>query len=138
MVEDYESIIKKNVSQVVTILADKLVVGARWIFKEKKATNGLIVQYKAKFVAKGYSQVEGIDYEEKFSPVARYSSIISIISMATYMGWQTHQMDIKIAFLNGVIEEEVYIKQLEGFDTFERESQAGIVWSQTSTLCLVH
>ena len=70
-------------------------------------------------MAKGYSQVEGIDYEETFSPVASYSSIRSIFTTATQMGWKIHQMDVKTTFLNGFIEEEVYIEQLEGFETFD-------------------
>jgi hypothetical protein len=77
-------------------------------------------KYKARFMAKGYAQKEGIDYEETFAPVARYTSIRSVISLATQMGWQIHQMDVKTTFLNGVIEEEVYIEQPEGFETHER------------------
>jgi hypothetical protein len=70
----------------------------------------------------GFSQVEGIDYEETFAPVARYSSIRSILALSVQMGWKIHQMDVKTTFLNGVIEEEVYIEQPEGFETFNRES----------------
>ena len=61
-------------------------------------------KYKARFVAQGFSQVEGIDYEENFVPVARYSLIRSILAVSGQMGWQIHQMDVKIVFLNGVIE----------------------------------
>ena len=66
-------------------------------------------KYKACFVAKEFSQKEGIDYEENFTPITRYSSIQTIISLAAKMGWRVHQMDVKTAFLKGVIEEEVYI-----------------------------
>ena len=76
----------------------------------KYAVDDSVEKYKARFVAKGYAQKEGIDYEETFAPVARYTSIRSIISLAMYMGWDIHQMDVKTAFLNGVIEEEVYIE----------------------------
>jgi len=65
-------------------------MGSRWIFKVKHAENGRIKKYKVTFVARGYSQVEGIDYEETFSPVVRYSSIISILALATKMGWKIH------------------------------------------------
>ena len=61
---------------------------------------------------------EGIDYEETFAPVARYSSIQKILALSAQMGWHIHQMDVKTVFLNGVIEEEVYIEQLEGFEIF--------------------
>ncbi len=65
-------------------------MGLRWIFKVKHATDEILKKYKAKFVAKGYSQVEGIDYEETFSLVARYSSIRSILGLSTQMGWNIH------------------------------------------------
>ena len=73
-------------------------------------------------MAKGYAQKEGINYEETFAPVARYTSIRSIISLATQMGWKIHQIDVKTTFLNGVIEEEVYIEQPEGFETHEQKT----------------
>ena len=80
-----------------------------------------------RFVEKGFSQKEGIDYEETFAPVARYSSIQTIISLAAEIGWRVHQMDVKTAFLNGVIEEEVYIEQLKGFDVENKESHVCIL-----------
>jgi hypothetical protein len=70
-------------------------------------------------VAKGYPQREGIEYEETFAPAAIYTSIRFVISLVAQMGWEIHQMDIKKTFLNGVIEEEVYIGHPEGFGTCE-------------------
>ena len=99
----------------------KKVVGSRWIYKVKHAADESLEKYKAHFMAKGFSQKEGIDYEKTFTPVARYSSIRTIISLAAKMGWCVHQMDVKTSFLNGVIEEEVYIEQPEGFDVESRE-----------------
>jgi hypothetical protein len=61
-------------------------------------------------VARGFSQIEGIDYDETFAPVIRYSSIRSILALSAQMGWRIHQMDVKTVFLNGIIEEEVYIE----------------------------
>jgi hypothetical protein len=98
------------------------VVTTKWIYKIKHAADGSIEKYKARFVARGFSQVEGIDYEEKFDPVARYTSICTIIALAASMGWRLHQMDVKTAFLNGEIEEEVYIEQLDGFVIHEQKS----------------
>jgi len=95
-------------------------VGSRWIYKVKYAADDSAKKYKAKFVAKGYAQKEGIDYEETFTPLARYTSIRIVISLAAQMGWEIHQMDVKITFLNEVIEEEVYIEQLEGFEAHEK------------------
>ena len=86
-------------------------MGSRWIYKVKHVADGSVEKYKECFVEKWFSQKEGIDYEETFAPVARYSSIHTIISLVAEMGWHVHQMDIKTAFLNGVIEEEVYIEE---------------------------
>ena len=67
-------------------------------------------KYKSRFVFCGFSQKEGIDYEETFGLMARYTTIISIISLAAVLGWKLHQMDVKTSFLNGEVEEEVYIE----------------------------
>ena len=97
-------------------------VGSRWIYKVKHAADESVEKYKACFMAKGFSQKEGIDYEETFAHAAKYSSIRTIISLAAKMGWRVHRMDVKTAFLNGVIEEEVYIEQPEGFDVENKET----------------
>ena len=78
----------------------KSVVSSKWICKIKHATHGS----KERFVARGFSQKEGIDYGEKFSPGARYTSIRTIMALASMMKWDLHQMDIKTTFLNGMIE----------------------------------
>ena len=88
----------------------------------KHVADGSIEKYKARFVAKGFSQVEVVDYEETFAPIARYSSIRSILALVAQMGWKIHQMDVNIIFLNGVVEEEIYIKQPKGFETHDHES----------------
>ena len=103
-------------------LVDKSVVGSRWNYKVKQAANGSVEKYKARFFALGLSQIEGIDYEENFAPVAQYSSIRTILALSTQMGWHIHQMDVKTVFLNGIIEEEVYIEQPQGFEIFSSES----------------
>lgn len=82
----------------------------RWIYKVKHAIDESIEKNKVEFMAKGFTQVEGINYEDTFSPVARYSSIRSIIALSMQMGWNIHQMDVKTTFLNGVIEEGMYIE----------------------------
>jgi hypothetical protein len=110
MVEEYDSIVKNSVWDIVPRPIDKSVVGSRWIYKVKKDVDGSVEKYKARVVARGFSQIEGIDYGETFAPVARYSSIRSILALSAQMGWRIHQMDVKTTFLNGIIEEEVYIK----------------------------
>ena len=88
----------------------KSIATSKWIYKTKHAADGSIEKYKARFVAHGFSQKEGIDYEETFAPVARYTSIILVLALAAVMKWKIHQMDVKTAFLNGVVEEEVYVE----------------------------
>eukprot|EP00253_Pinus_taeda_P035851 PITA_35851 len=122
MVEEYISIIRNNVWEVVPRPAGKSVVSSRWLYKVKKAADRSVDKHKAKFVARGFSQVGGIDYDETFALVPRYSSMISILSLSVQMGCKIHHMDMKTTFLNSMIEEEVYIEKPEGFETFNRES----------------
>ena len=110
MVEEYDLIMKNHVWEVVPRPESKKVVGSRSIYKVKHAADGSVEKYKVRFVEKGFSQKEGIDYGETFSPISIYSSIWTIISLATEMGWCVHQMGVKTSFLNEVIEEEVFIE----------------------------
>jgi hypothetical protein len=96
-------------------------VTSKWLYKIKYVVNGSIEKFKARFVARGFSQIEGVDYDENFAPVAKYISIRAVISNAAEMGWKIHQMDVKTTFLNGLIE-EVYIEQLQGFKVHGRDS----------------
>jgi hypothetical protein len=103
-----------DVWEVVLRPEGKLVVTSRWLYNTKYVADGSIEKYKAWFVVRGFSQIEVVDYDEMFAPVARYTSIWSIIAIATKMRWWIHQMDVKIAFLNGFIK-EVYMEQTQGF-----------------------
>ena len=85
-------------------------VSSRWLYKVRQAIDGSVEKHKARFVAWGFSQVEGINYDETPAPIARYSSIRSILALLAQMGWKIRQMDVKTTFLNGNIEEEVYIE----------------------------
>ena len=114
---------KNDVWDVVPRPERKSVVTSKWIYKIKHAADGSIEKYKARFVARGFSQKEGIDYEETFAPVARYTSIRAIMALAAKLGWKLHQMDVKTTFLNGVVEEEVYVEQPLGFETHDRETR---------------
>ena len=71
---------------------------------------------------RGFSQIEGVDYDETFEPIPRYISIKSLISIDAEMGWKIHQMDVKTTFLNGIVHEEVYVEQPQGFEIHGRES----------------
>jgi hypothetical protein len=103
------------------------VVGSIWIYKVKQATDGSVEKYKSSFVAQHFSQIKGIDYDETFAPITSYSSIRSTLALLAQKVWDIHQMDVKTVFLNGIIEEKVYIENLEGFETFDRESHVCIL-----------
>ena len=90
-------------------------VGCKWVFKKKMRPDGTVEKYKARLVAKGYTQNEGEDYFDTYSPVARLTTIRVLISLAASHGLLIHQMDVKTAFLNGELEEEIYMDQFDGF-----------------------
>lgn len=92
------------------------IIGTKWVFRNKLNEQGEVVRNKARLVAQGYSQQEGIDYNETFAPVARLESICLLISFAAHFNITLYQMDVKSAFLNGLIKEEVYVKQPPGFE----------------------
>jgi hypothetical protein len=91
------------------------VVSSKWIYKIKHAVDGSVEKFKARFLARGFTHKEGIDYDETFSHVAMYTSIRVIIALASILGWKLHQMDVKTTFLNGKIEQDVFVEQPDGF-----------------------
>jgi hypothetical protein len=95
------------------------VVGTKWVFRNKQDEHGMVIRNKARLVAKGYSQVEDLDFDETYAPVARLESIRILLAYATYHGFKLYQMDVKSAFLNGPIKEEVYVEQPPGFEDSE-------------------
>lgn len=90
-------------------------VGSRWVYAIKRNETGAIVKYKARLVAQGFTQKEGIDYIETFSPTVKFSSIRGLIALATHGDFEIHQMDVSTAYLNGPLTEDIYMKQPEGF-----------------------
>jgi hypothetical protein len=95
------------------------VVGTKWEFRNKQDEHGVVTRNKARLVAMGYSQVEGLDFDETYAPVARLESIHILLAYATYQGFKLYQMDVKSAFLNGPIKEEVYVEQPPSFEDSE-------------------
>ena len=85
-------------------------IGTKWVFRNKLDKNDEVTRIKARLVCKGYAQEEGIDYGETFAPIARMEGVRILLSYATYKGLKAYQMDFKSAFLNGILEEEVYIE----------------------------
>ena len=90
-------------------------IGLKWVFKVKRDELGNIIRHKARLVAKGYVQRAGVDFDEVFAPVARMESIRTLLALAAHEGWKVHHMDVKSAFLNGDLREEVYVSHPPGF-----------------------
>ena len=111
MMEEYHSIVKNDAWEIVLRLEGKPVVTSWWLYKIKHAANGSMEKCKPRFVVQGFSLVEGVDYEETFASVSHYSLIGAVISIAAELGWKIHQMDVKTTFLNGIIQEEIYVEQ---------------------------
>eukprot|EP00253_Pinus_taeda_P025526 PITA_25526 len=115
MVDEMASLHKNKAWDLVELQAGRKPIGSKWVFKKKTNAEGKVEKYKAQLVAKGYSQVPGIDFGDIFSPVARVTSIRLLLSVAVVFYFEVEQMDVKTAFLHGDLEEEIYMKQPEGF-----------------------
>jgi hypothetical protein len=90
-------------------------ISCKWVFKIKHGVHGEVKRYKARLVARGFTQTFGVDYNETFAPVAKFVSIRYILTLAAIEDMQIYQMDVKIIFLNGDLEEKIYMEQLQGF-----------------------
>ena len=111
MKSEIDSMYTNKVWTLVDIPEDRKAVENKWIFKKKTDADGNVSVYKARLVAKGFRQVQGVDYDETFSPVAMIKSIRILLAIAAYHDYEICQMDVKTAFLNGNIEEELYMMQ---------------------------
>ncbi|GJW09758.1 putative ribonuclease H-like domain-containing protein [Tanacetum coccineum] len=116
MQEEMQQFINQQVWKLVPLPDGKHAIGTKWILKNKRDARGIVVRNKARLVAQGHRQEEGIDYDEVFAPVARIEAIRLFLAFASYMGFLVYQMDVKSAFLYGEIEEEVYVTQPKGFE----------------------
>ncbi|CAL5340443.1 unnamed protein product [Camellia sinensis] len=115
MVEELAAIEKNRTWEMMDLPEGKNAIGLKWVFKTKFGADGSIQKHKARLVAKGYAQQHGIDFEETFSPVARFETVRIIFALAAQLQWPVYQLDVKSAFLNGDLQEEVYVTQPEGF-----------------------
>ncbi|GJU03455.1 putative ribonuclease H-like domain-containing protein [Tanacetum coccineum] len=113
-----EELLQFKIQKVWTLVdlpSGKKAIGTKWVYRNKKDERGIVVRNKARLVAQGYKQEEGIDYDEVFAPVARVEAIRLFLAFASFMNFLVYQMDVKSAFLYGTIEEEVYVCQPPGF-----------------------
>ncbi|KAI5349042.1 hypothetical protein L3X38_001929 [Prunus dulcis] len=123
MEAEMDMIEKNETWKLVDRPSDKPVIGVKWVYKTKLNLDGSIQKHKARLVVKGYAQKPGIDFNETFAPVARVDTIRTLIALAAQKGWKLYQLDVKSAFLNGVLKEEVYVDQSDGFVTTNYEDK---------------
>ena len=121
MKDKMKSIASNGVWDLVKLPNGAKTIGCKWVYKIKKDSLGNIERYKARLVAKGFTQNEGIDYKETFSPVSKKDSLHIILALVAHFDFELQQMNVKTAFLNGKLEEEVYMKQHKGFSSSQGE-----------------
>ena len=108
--EERKSFEAMEVFKVVPRLDNKKVVGSKWVYHEKQGPDGKIQKYKACIVMQGFTQVKGIDFNKTFAPIAKLLSLCTILALAAKFNLKVHQMDIKSAYLNRELEEEIYME----------------------------
>ena len=119
--DELKSIQDNNTWELVDLPHGRKPIGSKWVFKVKYHADGSIERYKARLVAQGFSQTEGLDYRETFAPVIRFSTIRLLLALAAHYDWEIEQMDVKTAFLYGDLDVEIYMKQPEGYTVTGQE-----------------
>ncbi|GJY14436.1 retrovirus-related pol polyprotein from transposon TNT 1-94 [Tanacetum coccineum] len=120
MQEELNQFVSNDVWELVLSPMSQSVIGTKWVFRNKLDENGIVSRNKARLVAQGYNQQEGIDYDETYAPVARLELIRILLAIACANNFKLYQMDVKSAFLNDFINEEVYVAQTPGFIDFQK------------------
>eukprot|EP00253_Pinus_taeda_P027235 PITA_27235 len=120
---EFQSLQKNHTWTLSDLPEGKKPISCKWVYKVKYKANGTLDKYKARLVARGFSQKEGIDYEETFAPTTKMSTIRLVLALAAQFKWKVHQMDVKSAFLNGDLQEEVYMTQPPGFKIAGQEQK---------------
>lgn len=121
MEREMESIQENETWELTKLPPGQKVIGLKWVYKLKKDANGRVVKHKARLVAKGYSQEQGIDYDEVYAPVTRLETVRLLLALSAKNNWEVHHLDVKTAFLNGDLKEEVFVTQPEGFEKAGKE-----------------
>ena len=115
MQEEIDSIHSNNTWTLVDLPPNKKAISSRWVYKVKTSRNGSLPRYKARLVARGFEQKDGIDFLDTFAPLVRWETIRILVAIAIHLNWPIHQLDVLIAFLNGILKEDVYMHQPLGF-----------------------
>jgi hypothetical protein len=123
MREEIEVVERNNTWELVHLPHGHRPIGLKCVYKLKKNEASKVIKHKARLVARGFVQQVGIDFDEVFAPVARMESIRLLLALAAHEGWPVHHMDVKSAFLNGKLKEEVYVKQPPGFVVIGEEGK---------------
>ena len=151
MREELDSIQANNTYTLVPLPAGRRAIGSKWVYKVKRHADGSVDRFKARLVAKGYAQRYGVDFTETFAPVVRFSSLRAILALAAAKDYEVHQMDVKTAFLNGDLDEVIYMHQPDGHRASGGEEQhvwqlqkslyglkqAGRAWNKTMDAALI-
>jgi hypothetical protein len=115
---EYDSLMKHEIWRLVPRHVNVNIIASKWVFKTKVAKNDAdleITKYKSRLIAKGYSQIHGVDYEETFAPVVKFRSIRILLAFVTHFNLELHLMDVVTAFLNGDLDEIIHMEQPAGF-----------------------
>ena len=131
MSDELSQIKKSGTWELIPRPKDKNIIGTKWVFKNKMNEEGKIVKNKARLVCKGYAQVKGVDFDETFAPVARMEAIRMFLAYSCFKNFKVYQLDVKSAFLNGELNEEIYAEQPEDFEQLGKEDY---VWKLKKAL----
>jgi hypothetical protein len=123
MIEELQSIDKNHIWELVDLLDNKKKIDVKWIFKNKLNPDGTISKHKSRLVARGFLHKYGIDYNEVFAPIARIENVRLVVALACNKEWSLYHLDVKSAFLNGPLEELVFVAQLPEFEIKGKENK---------------